>query len=174
MTAASRSLNFTAGGFCNLANCSRRVNSFMLSGSGPAPVPRCVPSVRWKRWVLSANAHLFHHGQTSAGHIQQGVFFRRVHGHVIFAAHRSVDELDVDVIADSIDVPIAPLLKRVCGCRAAALFDRVVRRCRRRDAIRFHRVGRKRCRCGRGRSSSQGCRTHNARWHRRCAGSVLL
>ena len=32
LTAASRSLNLTAGGFCSLANCSRRSNSFMLSG----------------------------------------------------------------------------------------------------------------------------------------------
>src|SRR5271163_4802558 len=51
-TTASRSLNFTVGGFCNLANCSRRVNSFMLSGNGWVPVPRCVPSVRLNRSVF--------------------------------------------------------------------------------------------------------------------------
>ena len=34
LTAASRSLNLTAGGFCSFANCSSRLNWFMLAGSG--------------------------------------------------------------------------------------------------------------------------------------------
>ena len=53
-TEASRSLNFTAGGFCSFANCSSRVNSFMLAVSPIGEVPRRVPSVRLKRSVLDA------------------------------------------------------------------------------------------------------------------------
>src|ERR1039458_2155342 len=52
LTAASRSLNLTAGGFCNLANCSNRLNSFIFSVSAPKGTPRWVPSVRLKRSFL--------------------------------------------------------------------------------------------------------------------------
>ena len=53
-TAASRSLNFTTGGFCSLLNRSSRSNSFMLAGVPPNDWPKCVPSVRLKRSVLLA------------------------------------------------------------------------------------------------------------------------
>ena len=52
------------------------------------PVPRRVPSVRLKRSVLIGHAHLFHHREAGAGNHQQGVFFRRIHGHAVFAGHR--------------------------------------------------------------------------------------
>ena len=122
VTAASRSLNLTAGGFCSLANCSRRLNSFMLSGEPPKAWPRCVPSVLLKALRLAGQAHLFHQGEAGAGNIEQSVLFRRVHGHVVLARHGGVDELDDDVVADAFDVAVAPLLERIGGGFAAAFF----------------------------------------------------
>src|SRR6266849_357195 len=70
------------------------------------------------------HAHLLHHSQAGARHVQQGVFFRRVHGHAVLAAHGGVYKLDVYVVADSIDVAVAPLFKRVGGSGSATFFER--------------------------------------------------
>ena len=41
------------------------------------------------------HAHGFHQRQAGAGNVEQRVLFARVHGHVIFAGHGGIDELDV-------------------------------------------------------------------------------
>src|SRR5271163_2542381 len=55
VTTASRSLNFTGGGCCTLANSSRRLNSFRLAGVPPIEVGRFVPSERVKRSAFEAS-----------------------------------------------------------------------------------------------------------------------
>ena len=82
---ASRSLNLIAGGFCNLANCSRRVELVHAFGQrliAGAEV-RAVGAI--EALGLVGQAHLLSQGQAGAGNIQQGVLFRRVHGHVVLA-----------------------------------------------------------------------------------------
>ena len=87
-------------------------------------MPRCVPSVRVKRCGLGGHAQLLVHRQARARYVQQGVLLRRVHRHVVLAAHRRIDEFDDHVRADPLEVAIAPLLKGVSGRLAAAFFHR--------------------------------------------------
>ena len=70
---------------------------------------------------LGGEPHLLAQGQTGAGNIQQGILFRRVHRHVVFARHGGVDELDDDVRADAFEIAVSPLLKGI-GRRLAATF----------------------------------------------------
>ena len=111
-----------AGGFCSLANCSRRVNSFMLSGCAAERRAQVGAVGIVEALRLVGHAHLLHQGEAGAGNVQQGVLFRRVHGHAELARHGGVDELDDDVVADAFDVAIAPLLEGEGGGLAAALF----------------------------------------------------
>ena len=143
LTAASRSLNLTAGGRCSLANCSSRLNWFIFCVSAPNGTPRWVPSVRLKRSVLLRHAHLFHHGEAGAGDVQQRVLLGGVHGHAVLARHGGIDEFNNDVGADAFDVAIAPLLEGEGGGGAAAFFRRGARRCRPRGGSRFRPAGRR-------------------------------
>src|SRR5436853_4916693 len=54
VTSASKSLNFTAGACCTFANCSSRLNSFILAGCPPIVVGRFVPSDLVKRSAFDA------------------------------------------------------------------------------------------------------------------------
>src|SRR5260370_2073832 len=56
----------------------------------------------------------------------QRVFFVRVNRHPVFAGPGRVYELDYDVGANALDVPVAPFLKRIGGSLTAAFFDRAV------------------------------------------------
>src|SRR5207253_7678299 len=58
--------------------------------------------------------------------IEQGVLFRRVHGHAEFARHGGVDEFDNNVGSDTLDPAIPPLLERIGGGSATALFGRTL------------------------------------------------
>src|SRR5687768_3831768 len=55
--------------------------------------------------------------------MHQGVLFIRTHSHPVFAAHRLIDKLDFDIVADTVDVPIAPALKRKCRRGSTAFID---------------------------------------------------
>ena len=70
---------------------------------------------------LVGHAHLFHHAQPGSRDFCQGVFFARIHGHVIFAGAARVHEFDDDVVPDSVQVAVAPLFKCV-GRGLAASF----------------------------------------------------
>ena len=72
------------------------------------------------------HAHLFVHGQTSAGCVLQRVFLRAVKREVIVVALAAVDELEVNVVADAFDVAVMPDLKREGRRGTAALFDRAL------------------------------------------------
>ncbi len=73
---------------------------------------------------LVGQSHGLHHGEAGARHVEQGVLFGGVHGHVILARHGGVDELDDDVGADAFDLAVAPLFEGEGGSFAAALFGR--------------------------------------------------
>ena len=95
-----------------------------------------------KRSRLVRHAHLLVHGQAGVGSHEQRVFLGAVHGHVVFAAHAGVDELDDDFLPDAFEVAIAPVFKREGRSLAAALFHGTLVRCRRKDATRFRPAGR--------------------------------
>jgi hypothetical protein len=56
--------------------------------------------------------------------VEQCILLAGIERHVVFACPCGVDELDHDVVADVVDVPVLPLLKGNGGYRAAALFGR--------------------------------------------------
>ena len=60
--------------------------------------------------------------QASARHVQQRVLLGTVERHVIVATLAGVHELDVDVVADALDIPVVPGLKRKGRCLPPALF----------------------------------------------------
>ena len=68
------------------------------------------------------HSHLLIESQAGVRRHEQRVFFGAIHGHVVFAAHAGVDELDDDFLADALDVAIAPVFKRKSRSLAAALF----------------------------------------------------
>src|SRR5246127_3275347 len=71
---------------------------------------------------LVGHAHLFPHGQSGVWGHQQGIFFRAIHRHVVFAAHARVDKLDDDFLTNAFDVAVAPLLKGEGRSFSAAFF----------------------------------------------------
>src|SRR6202041_3153916 len=62
------------------------------------------------------------HRLPRSGDVLQRIFLRAVDRHVVVAAHAGVDKLDVDVIADTVQVAVVPDLKREGRGVAAALF----------------------------------------------------
>ena len=62
--------------------------------------------------AFAGHTHLLGQRETGVGGIEQSVFFGAVNGHVVIAAHASVDEFDHDLLADLIQVAIAPSLER--------------------------------------------------------------
>src|SRR5690348_10375179 len=73
---------------------------------------------------LVRHAHLFPHGKAGIGRHQERILFGPVHGHVVFAAHAGVDELDDYFLSDAFNVAIPPLLERESGSLAPTLFHR--------------------------------------------------
>ena len=63
----------------------------------------------------------FEHRQTGARHVQQRVLLGAIECHVIVAALAGIHELDVDVVADALDIPVMPGLKGEGRRLAAAL-----------------------------------------------------
>jgi len=58
--------------------------------------------------------------------MKQGVLFARVDRHVVFAGHGRIDELQKHLVADALDIPVAPDFKREGTRGAAAVLDRPV------------------------------------------------
>src|SRR5437899_8067415 len=71
---------------------------------------------------LVGHTHLFPHGQSGVRSHQQGIFFRAIHRHVVFAAHARVHKLDDDFLPDAFDVAVTPLLKGKGRGLSAAFF----------------------------------------------------
>ncbi len=53
--------------------------------------------------------------------MRQRILFAAVDGEVVVAALAGIDELQVDVVADTFEIAVVPGLKREGGCLAAAL-----------------------------------------------------
>ena len=70
--------------------------------------------------------------QSGTGNIFQRVFFAAIDSHVIVAAHTWVDELDDDLLADTLKIAIPPLFKRISRSLAATFFHRTLIRAARR------------------------------------------
>src|SRR5208283_4583687 len=66
------------------------------------------------------HAHLFRHGQTGAGDVQQGILFTGVHGETVFTRHGGIDKFQDDVCTDAVDIAVPPLLEGIGGSLAAA------------------------------------------------------
>ena len=75
---------------------------------------------------LCRHAHRFHQTQTRTGHVQEGVFFRRIHGHVVFAGAAGIHELQNDVFPDAFQIAPAPGFPGIRGSGASAFFHRPV------------------------------------------------
>src|SRR5207302_7973849 len=72
------------------------------------------------------SAELFIEGEPGARHMKQCILFARIDCHAVFAGHGWIYELQQHLIADALDVSIAPDLKRKCAGRAATFLDRPI------------------------------------------------
>ena len=73
---------------------------------------------------LGLHPHFFIQREAGVGDHQQRVFLTAIHSHFIGAAHAIVHELNNDFLANSLNVAIPPIFKRVRGRFATALFHR--------------------------------------------------
>ena len=122
-TSASRSLNLTAGAFCRLVYCSRRLNWFMLRRQRLAAGSQQRSVGAGEAIGLVGQAELLVQRQTGAGNARQRVFLRRVHGDVILVGHGRIDELDGHVRSAAFQIPVAPSLVGEERGVAAAFFN---------------------------------------------------
>src|SRR4029077_15230578 len=68
----------------------------------------------------AGNGRLAHRG------VREGVFLGGVHGHVVIAAHASVDEFDDHFLANVLEITVAPALEGKGGSRASAFLRRAI------------------------------------------------
>src|SRR6185312_90987 len=73
--------------------------------------------------ILVGRTHLLGPGKTSVGNFQKRIFFAAVQRHAILAAHALVHKFDFNVVANSIDVAVAPIFERIRGGFAATFIN---------------------------------------------------
>src|SRR5664279_5926658 len=73
---------------------------------------------------LVCQAHLLVKGLATVRSVQQGVLLVGIDGQMIVAAHAGIDKLEVDLLANSLEVAVAPILKGIGGSLATAFFHR--------------------------------------------------
>jgi hypothetical protein len=73
-----------------------------------------------RRWVgealgFAGESPDLRKAEARAGDVGFGVLFARVHSDVIFAGTAGVDKFDLDVVADTLEVTVAPEFPRIRG-----------------------------------------------------------
>src|SRR5580700_1279852 len=79
-----------------------------------------------KAVCLGGQAHRFQQAQAGAGHVQQGILFRRIHSQVIFTRTARIHELQNNVLANSFQITPPPSFPWIGGGRAPAFFHRPI------------------------------------------------
>src|SRR5256712_4973552 len=73
---------------------------------------------------VAGNPHLLVKSQAAIGGVQERVFLRAIHRHLVIAAHAVIQKFDDDFLPNPLYIPVPPIFERIGGSRPSSLLHR--------------------------------------------------